>query len=106
MMVSIGYRHYPGYFSNTMINQEKWYFTLTIALWQRKKYFWPTFHPGSSILRHPGFFNHIDEMYVKISQLMNAQYQKTQERHNRQVKEHHGYTIGDRVLLNKPSQVG
>ena len=23
MMASIGYRHYPGYFSNSMINQEK-----------------------------------------------------------------------------------
>ena len=45
-------------------------------------------------------------MDVKISQLMNAQHQKTQDRHNRQVKERHGYTIGDRILLNKPSQVG
>ena len=44
MMASIGYRHYSGYFSNSMINQEKVEFTLPVAIWQIKKSFWPTFH--------------------------------------------------------------
>ena len=39
MMASIGYRHYPGYFSNSMINQDKFEFPHTSCSLAEKEIF-------------------------------------------------------------------